>query len=108
MKQKLMSIALTAVVLGSFNSYAATSESAAADDKTEQIAVDTKKEVKKTGAKIIRTQANPKAGIKKSSCKLSKEKAVVDTTVFHRAKPAGNKTKIYFDSIKANSPGSKQ
>ena len=43
MKQKLMSIALTAVVLGSFNSYAATSESAAADDMTEQIAVDTKK-----------------------------------------------------------------
>ena len=76
-----MSIALTAVVLGSFNSYAATSESAAADDMTEQIAVDTKKEVKKTGAKIIRTQANPKARIKKSSCKLSKEKAFIEPSL---------------------------
>lgn len=100
MKQKLIFLALTAVVLGSINSYAVTYGPRVTDDKTEQVAVDAKKEVKKSAAKITRTQAHPRAEIKKSSCKLSMEKAVVDTTSFHKAKLAGNKTKICIDSIK--------
>lgn len=105
MKQKLISLALTAFVLGSINTYAATSESATADDKTEQVSANAKKEVKKTVAKITRSKAHTKAGIKKSTCKLSMEKAVADTTGFHRGKPEGIKTRICIDSIKTKNPG---